>query len=143
MDLETAAEKLSLYIKDKNLRNTPERFNILKAIFKTDDHFDAEELFMSLKKKERKISFATVYNTLDLLVKCGIISKYRFGSDHFRYEKSFGKPRHHHLICLQCGDIIEFISNELSETEKKISIQKKFTIKNSTLQIFGTCNNCR
>src|SRR5437867_1591314 len=109
----------------------------------TNGHFDADELFASLSGKGMKVSRATVYNTLDLLVDCGLISRYRFGENHSRYEKAFGKPRHDHLICLECGDIIEFMSDKLDKIQREVCEEKKFKQRNSSLQIFGICAKCQ
>ena len=143
MDSEAAKETLSQYLKEKNLRPTRERFLLLEEIMKSEGHFDADQLFAILSSKKLKASRATVYNTLDLLVECGLISKYRFGDNHSRFEKAFGRPRHDHLICLHCGDIIEFVNNDLDDILQDVCQEKKFTHRNSTLQIFGVCSKCQ
>lgn len=143
MDLNASKETLSEYLKGKKLRSTRERFLLLEEIMKTNGHFDADELYASLIAKGLKASRATVYNTLDLLVDCGLISKYRFGENHSRYEKAFGRPRHDHLICLECGDIIEFVNEKLTRIQKEVCEEKKFRMQNSTLQIFGICSKCQ
>ncbi len=143
MDIGDAKETLSQYLKEQKLRPTKERFLLLEEIMKTDGHFDADELFAALEHKKLKASRATVYNTLDLLVECGLISKYRFGDNHARFEKAFGRPRHDHLICLRCGDIIEFVNDKLDKILRDVCDEKKFTLRNSTLQIFGICSKCQ
>ena len=143
MDIEAARETLAQYLKEKNLRPTRERFLLLDEIMRTDGHFDADELFAMMNGKKLKASRATVYNTLDLLVDCGLISKYRFGDSHSRYEKAFGRPRHDHLICLNCGDIIEFVNGGLDKMLRDVCEEKKFKHQNSTLQIFGICSKCQ
>src|SRR5437879_5633301 len=124
MDIEAARETLAKYLKTKNLRPTKERFLLLDQIMHTNGHFDADELFASLARKGLKASRATVYNTLDLLVHCGLISKYRFAENHSRYEKAFGRPRHDHLICLECGEIIEFVSERLEKIQREVCEEK-------------------
>ncbi len=143
MNIDAARETLSSYLISKKLRPTRERFLLLEEIMKTHGHFDADELFASLSARGLKASRATVYNTLDLLVECGLISKYRFGENHSRYEKAFGRPRHDHLICLECGDIIEFVSEKVERLQREVCEEKKFRPQNSTLQIFGTCAKCQ
>ena len=86
-----------------------------------------------MKTNESKVSRATVYNTLDLLQECGIISRYRFGENHSRYEKAIGRPHHDHLICLECGDIIEFVNQKL------LKIQKMFVKKIILNQLIPLC----
>jgi Fur family transcriptional regulator, ferric uptake regulator len=143
MDIKAVTETLSAYLKEKKLRPTRERFVLLQEIMQLDKHFDAEELFSTLSAKGLKASRATVYNTLDLLVECGLISRYRFGENHSRYEKAFGRPRHDHLICIECGDIIEFVNEKLDKIQKEVCKKKKFKHHNSTLQIFGICYKCQ
>jgi Fur family ferric uptake transcriptional regulator len=143
MDSSAAKETLDAYLRQKKLRPTRERSLLLEEIMRTDGHFDADQLYASLNAKGLKASRATVYNTLDLLVECGLISKYRFGDSHSRYEKAFGRPRHDHLICLECGDIIEFVSDRLDRIQKEVCHENNFTLHNSTLQIFGICSNCQ
>ena len=143
MDSIAAKETLAKYLGEKKLRPTRERFVLLDEIMQSDGHFDADELYSSLTAKGLKASRATVYNTLDLLVDCGLISRYRFGENHSRYEKAFGRPRHDHLICIQCGDIIEFVNEKLDKIQKEVCEEKKFKHHNSTLQIFGVCYKCQ
>lgn len=143
MDIADAKITLTEYLREKKLRPTRERFLLLDEIMRTNGHFDADELFATLNGKNLKASRATVYNTLDLLVDCGLISKYRFDESHSRYEKAFGKPRHDHLICLECGDIIEFVHEKLDNILHDVCDEKKFKQRNSTLQIFGVCSKCQ
>jgi Fur family transcriptional regulator, ferric uptake regulator len=143
LDIEAAKTTLTHYLKEKKLRPTRERFLLLEQIMLTNGHFDADQLFASLAHKGLKASRATVYNTLELLVECGLISRYRFGENHSRYEKAFGRPRHDHLICLECGDIIEFVSEKLDRIQREVCEEKRFRQRNSTLQIFGTCAKCQ
>ncbi len=142
MDINAAKETLAGYLRTKNLRPTRERYLLLEEIMRTNGHFDADALYLSLSRRGLKASRATVYNTLELLVRCGLISKYRFGENHSRYEKAFGRPRHDHLICLECGEIIEFVSPKLPRIEREVCDNSRFTMKNSTFQIFGTCSSC-
>jgi Fur family ferric uptake transcriptional regulator len=143
MDLTSAKDTLTRYLQEKNLRPTRERFTLLEEIMRGNGHFDAEEFYIRVKSKGLKVSRATVYNTLDLLVACGLISKYHFGEDHSRYEKAFGRPRHDHLICLECGDIIEFVNPKLNAILDDVSKEKRFKMQSSTLQIFGVCSKCQ
>jgi Fur family ferric uptake transcriptional regulator len=143
MDLELAKENFTQYLKSGSYRTTPERYLILDSVLKFDGHFDADELFFQMRSNGQKVSRATVYNTLELLQDCGLISKYRFGENHSRYEKAFGKPQHHHLICLECGDIIEFVNDRIEKVEKDVCAENKFKAQTSTLQIFGICSHCQ
>jgi len=143
LDLDAARETLTAFLKEKKLRSTPERYKILDEVMKGTGHFDADGLYTKLRTKGLKVSRATVYNTLDLLLESGLISKYRFGENHSRYEKAFGRPRHDHLICLNCGDIIEFVNEKLIKIQEEVCRDKNFKVQNATLQIFGICSKCQ
>jgi Fur family ferric uptake transcriptional regulator len=143
VDIDAAKKLLSEFLQQKKLRASRERFLLLEEIMHTNGHFDADELFTLLNTKGLKASRATVYNTLDLLVECGLISKYRFGENSSRYEKAFGRPRHDHLICLECGDIIEFVNEKLDKILRDVSEEHRFTVHNATLQMFGICAKCQ
>ena len=143
MDFKLAKQTLTSYLGDKNLRLTQERLGLFEEVMKGDGHFDADGLYATLKQKGIKVSRATVYNTLDLLVECGLISRYSFGENHSRYERAFGRPRHDHLICLKCGDIIEFVNESLNKIQNDVCATHKFRLQNSTLQIFGICSTCQ
>ena len=143
MELEAAKETFEKFLKRANYRITPERFEVLKVVMKTGGHFGVDQLYLKLKSTGSKVSRATVYNTLDLLLRCGLISKYRFGENHSRFEKAFGRPHHDHLICLECGEIIEFVSDRLAKLQVEICKKKNFKVQSSTLQIFGLCSKCQ
>ena len=143
MDNQAAREILSNYLKEKGkLRATPSRFAVLDEVLRTQGHFDVEGLYYRLITSGVKVSKATVYNTLDLLKDCGLVSKYRFAENTSRYEKAFGRPHHHHLICLKCGDIIEFVSDKLARIQDEVCREKRFEPQSSTLQVFGFCAKC-
>ncbi len=143
MDNQAAREILSNYLKEKGkLRATAARFAVLDEVLHTQGHFDVEGLYYRLITSGVKVSKATVYNTLDLLKDCGLVSKYRFAENTSRYEKAFGRPHHHHLICLKCGDIIEFVNEKLERIQDEVCREKRFESQSSTLQIFGTCPKC-
>ncbi len=143
MDNQAAREILSNYLKEKGkLRATPSRFAVLDEVLRTQGHFDVEGLYYRLITSGVKVSKATVYNTLDLLKDCGLVSKYRFAENTSRYEKAFGRPHHHHLICLKCGDIIEFVSDKLARIQDEVCRDKRFEPQSSTLQVFGSCAKC-
>jgi len=144
MDSQAARDVLTTYLKSGGKqRTTPERYAILEAVLEIQGHFDAESLYYRLKANDVKVSRATVYNTLDILQSCGLVSKYRFAENTSRYEKAFGRPHHHHLICLQCGDIIEFVNEKFDKIQENACTEKDFSAQSSTLQIFGTCSRCK
>jgi len=138
--LELARNFFTEYLMKNKHRRTPERYAILEKIYKTDGHFDAESLFESMKGDYR-VSLATIYNSIDLLLEIGLIVKHRFGGITAQYEKTIG-TMHHHSVCTACGKIKEF-------TDKKIKtavLARKFNNFESThysLYIYGVCKKCR
>ena len=143
MDNQAAHEILTNHLKvGGKLRATPERFAILDAVLQSQGHFDVEGLYYRIISNGTKVSKATVYNTLELLQECGLVSKYRFAENTSRYEKAFGRPHHHHMICLNCGDIIEFTNDRLEHIQQEVAEREKFNLQSTTIQIFGTCSKC-
>jgi len=144
MNAEAAQEILQKHLRSsRKLRSTSSRLAVLDAVLQSQGHFDAEGLYYRMISSGKKISRATVYNTLDLLQECGLVSKYRFTDHSSRYEKAFGRPHHHHLICLECGDLIEFVNERLNRIQEDVCAEKNFSPQSSSLQIFGTCAKCR
>jgi Fur family transcriptional regulator, ferric uptake regulator len=143
MNIDHVKDDFTHYLKQGNYRITPERFHVLDAVLGYDGHFDADELFLRVKSNGVRVSRATVYNTLELLLDCGVVAKYRFGENHSRYEKTIGKPHHDHLICLQCGEIIEFVNRKIEKVQEEVCLENNFKPQSASLQIFGVCAKCR
>ncbi len=128
------------YLLENKLRRTPERFAILTEIYRRQDHFDADQLYDFMKQNNYHISRATVYNTLELLSKCGLIIKHQFGQHATIFEKSYGNAQHDHLICLDCGKIFEFCDPRLHQIEESMGLILKFNIERHALTLYGHCN---
>ena len=127
------------FLKDGDYRITPERFEVLDAVLKWDDHFDADNLFIALNTSGSKVSRATVYKTLNLLHECGLVSRYRFSQGHAQYEKTVGRPHHDHLICTTCDKIIEFENERVVKMENDICNTYGFKPLYHSFQIFSQC----
>jgi Fur family ferric uptake transcriptional regulator len=132
------------YLEKKELRKTPERLAILEEIYSRTDHFDADELWKSMDDKNYRVSKATVYNTLDLLVECNLIVKHQFGKNLAQYEKSYGSKQHDHLICMQCHEVTEFCDPRIQTIQTKIGDILGFNILHHSLIFYGDCTkeNC-
>jgi Fur family ferric uptake transcriptional regulator len=109
---------------------TQERTSLVREIFATHYHFEADELLFKMKQKSVKISRATVYRTLELLVKSGLVRRVHLGEDHYHYEHVRGDSHHDHLVCTACGSVIEFNDPELEQRQL------------DNLQILGVCDSC-
>jgi Fur family ferric uptake transcriptional regulator len=141
MKHQEAAENLREYLKNGNHRVTPERFIVLDAALDFKEHFSADELYASMKSSKLKVSRATVYNTLDLLADCSLLTIRNFGDKMKRYESSFSKQSHDHLICINCGKIVEFTSEQVGEIYKNVCSKLGFEPVNYSFNIFAKCKN--
>ena len=108
MKYKQASEIFRTFLKHGKNRVTPERFEVMDAALDYDGHFGADDLYIIMKNSNSSISRATIYKTLELLVQCELLSKRHFGENMTRYESSFKRQVHDHLICVDCGRIVEF-----------------------------------
>ena len=130
------------YLQQQGLKLTSERSALVREIFSTHYHFEADELLFKMKNKSVKISRATVYRTLELLVKSGMVRRVHLGEDHYHYEHVTGNSHHDHLICTTCGSVIEFHDPEIEQRQREICARKHFTPTFHNLQILGICESC-
>ena len=139
-----AKQQFLKYLKQQGLKWTPEREEIVREVFSMEGHFEAEDLVYRLRKKESRTSKASVYRTLPLLVKAGLIKEVIYGEvRHHYYEHIHDEREHDHLICLKCGNIFEFEDDSLRELEKKICKKRDFLPQKILVEIFGYCKKCQ
>lgn len=130
------------YLQRKGLKSTRQREIILDEFLKAGSHLSTEDLYLRLRKKHPTIGYATVYRTLKLFAECGIASECHFSNRETRYEASTGHEHHDHLICTECGAIIEFEDPRIEELQEKVAKEHGFRISNHRLELFGLCAEC-
>jgi Fur family ferric uptake transcriptional regulator len=131
------------YLRGRGLKYTPERKAVLREVLTNNEHFEAEQLLITLLQGGERIAKATIYRTLPLLVDCGIIQQVQFGDNVARYEHTFGQQPHDHMVCRQCRRIIEFDSSEVTRLRAKIADRHGFAAQSHRFQISGVCAACR
>ena len=131
------ANKLS----ELGYRLTPQRIMVLSAIENSDDHISAEEIYAQIVAKYPQVNISTVYRTLELLKRLGLVTETDLGNGHVRYHP-VEKGHHHHLVCEKCGTIIDIDESTLARLQDVLLHRYNFSARLSHLAIFGRCVNC-
>ena len=143
MNKNEARDILFNYIKEKGLRYTRQREEILEAFLMAGKHITVEELYNILKKKKPGIGYATVHRNLRLMIECGLADEIKIGSDKTRFEQRYGQRHHDHLICVKCGRFTEVNDERIERLQDMLSRSNDFKPLKHKLEIYGLCKRCR
>ncbi len=130
-------------MRKEGLKITPQRIAVLEEIMEGEGHLESEDIYMAIKVRNTHVSRATVYRTLDILVQHGFARKLNLGDGRARYERKIDSPHHDHMICNDCGKIIEFVNDEIEKIQEEITKQQQFKLQQHIHQLFGICKECQ
>lgn len=134
---------LKTRMKNASLKSTPQRDELAEWMFRVHDHFTVEDVIESFRSRRKKVSPATVYRVIQMMLDLNLLIEHDFGKGSKYYEHTPGHPHHDHLICTGCNKIIEFTNEKLEALKKDIADSHGFKMENHVLQIFGICKECQ
>ena len=134
---ETVLGIFSAYLEQNGHRKTPERFAILSEIYEYTGHFDVEALYVKMKSHNYRVSRATLYNTIDLLLACNLVTKHQFGKNIAQFEKSHGSKQHDHVVLTDTGEVMEFCDPRIQQIKATIESLFDVDIQHHSLYFYG------
>ena len=136
-------EIFSEHIQKSGLRHTAQRDLIMEIFLRTEDHLSSEDLYWLVQKEDKSVGHTTVYRTLKLLTEAGLAREVRFGDGKTYYEHHYNHAHHDHMICTECGKVIEFFSEKLEAAQDAMADKYNFKPTHHSLRIWGICEECQ
>jgi Fur family ferric uptake transcriptional regulator len=136
-------ERFRQYLREHHQPITKQRDLVAQIVFLAEDHLSVEGIRRELKQRSERVGMATVYRTLDLLVESGLVRTHEFGEGFRRYEAMAGQSDHEHLICEQCGRVVEFANERLERMLPVLADEHGFQHRRHKVEIYGVCRTCR
>ena len=130
-------------LRRRGLKYTPQRVAVFKEIIKDKQHRECEVIYLALRQKGSHVSRATIYRTMDILVKNDFVRKMEIGDGRARYESKVDSPHHDHLVCTSCGKIMEFVDQDVEDLQNKIAKRYHFKLQRHIHHLFGICKECQ
>lgn len=135
-------EVLRDYLKKNGLKDTAQREVILNHLLAAEKHMAPEEIYQALRRKDPRLGRATVFRTLKMLEACGLATKVTFADGRHKFEARKGRAHHDHMICVECGAVLEFVSDSIERTQEQVARRNDFKILWHRHEIFGRCRDC-
>ena len=138
-----ARERFAQFVKEKGLRHTSQRMEIVDTFLATERHLSVQELHDLVRRKNKDIGYATVSRTIKLMAEAGICRQVDFGDGMQRFEHKYGHEHHDHLICTGCGAFVEIYSEALERLQEELVGEHGYVQQHHKLDIFGVCPKCQ
>ncbi len=131
------------FLRRQGMRYTPERETIIKEIMSTSEHFDVDSLYLSIRQKGLRVSKASIYRLIPLLIKANLIEEVFFENGQMHYEHIYGHEHHCHLRCRECKRIEEFSDDRVAQIEEELGKRFGYKILSHKLEVIGICKECQ